>query len=105
MNDNVSYCGFDCGKCPVYQATISNNPEKIMEIMKVPVDKNLTIKEVGCEGCKSELRNHMCKTCYIRNCNEKRKIDSCAHCDSFPCEYISKNISKETMEYLKSIRK
>ena len=106
MNENIySYCGYDCKECPIYKATISNDIETLKRIYFIGPDKECSIETHGCKGCKSDLKNHMCDTCFIKNCNIEKKITNCAHCEEYPCGYLKNYISVQTRETLDKIHK
>lgn len=67
MENNISYCKFDCRQCSVYIATASDNIE---EKKKVAEKYNINLSEVNCLGCKSNKINQMCKECDIRKENK-----------------------------------
>ena len=106
MNEEkLSYCGYDCTECPIYKATINNDIEALKRIYFIGPDKECSIQTHGCKGCKSNLQNHMCNSCYIKKCNEEKKIINCAHCIEYPCTYLKNYISVKTRETLDSINK
>lgn len=102
---NLSYCGYTCEECPIYKATISNDIEALKRIYFIGPGKECSIETHGCKGCKSDLTNHMCDTCFIRKCNIDKKIINCAYCDSYPCDYLKAYISSKTRETLDNINK
>jgi len=63
VENKLSYCNFDCRKCSVYIATIS---EDIEGKKKVAIKYNIDLSEVNCLGCKSDKINNMCRNCDIR---------------------------------------
>ena len=101
---NIAFCGYDCSKCPVCLATISQDLQKLKEILKVS-DASKTVDDLGCMGCKLGLINHMCDSCIVKKCCKSKNIENCGECSEFPCEYASKYFSKETMDYLNNIHK
>lgn len=106
MEKNIlSYCGYDCKKCPVYQATEKNNLELLKAIVITPGISNLdqTIENLGCYGCcDKKTVNVMCESCPIRNCALDKEIINCGYCENFPCEKLS-HISDQTKELLTEI--
>jgi len=79
MNE-LSYCGFNCINCPYY-------------------------KDSKCYGCKSSSCHQICSTCNIKQCNLNKHINSCGECNEYPCKYIKKNLSKESLDNLDKIFK
>ncbi|GAB6189586.1 hypothetical protein JCM30566_13270 [Marinitoga arctica] len=70
MKNLYSYCGFDCSKCPVYVATINNDYNLKMELVKkYNTEENpLTIEDIKCLGCKNKkILFKYCYECKIRN--------------------------------------
>lgn len=102
--DKYSICGYDCKKCPIYVATISNNLDAIRKHLFLGPNVNVTLDEYGCFGCLSDKsKNMMCKSCMIRSCANENKLNSCSDCQKFPCAYLNV-ISPESMENLKKIK-
>ena len=60
-------------------------------------------KEYYCLGCVNSNSKHL-SFCEIKKCAESKKNASCAFCKSFPCSRLD-NISSETLEHLKELRK
>ncbi len=97
-----AYCGYDCKKCPVHQATINNDLEQLRKIL-FNNNSNETVETLGCKGCTENNNiNKMCASCQIRKCALDKKMISCGLCDNFPCDKLI-YISDETMENLKNI--
>jgi len=106
MNEHViTYCGYDCTNCPIYKATIEKDIEALKKIYFIGPGKECSIETHGCKGCKSDLQNHMCSVCYIKKCNLEKKIDNCAYCDEYPCQYLKNYISVPTRETLDKLNK
>jgi len=97
MNDIVpdkqtaAVCGLLCKACGIYIATQENNTEslsRIAERMQIPVE------EVRCMGCRSEVLSAHCKTCYFRECADKKGIAFCSECNDYPCAQLKDFQSK-----------
>lgn len=104
---SLSYCGYDCEKCPVYKATESKNLELLKAIVITPGISNLdqTIENLGCFGCcDKKTVNVMCEKCPIRICALNKNIINCGYCNNFPCEKLS-HISEQTKKLLMEINK
>ena len=99
--NNIACCGFDCDYCPICINTKENNLEELRKLNKATSGN---IQELGCLGCNSNLVNKMCNECFIKKCNIDKGIKNCSECNTFPCEYITKNISIRSMEKLKELR-
>ena len=100
----LSVCGYDCTKCPIYLATISRDLQKLKQILKKD-GEDITVESVGCLGCFSEKVNHMCDTCFMKNCTKKRGIDSCGKSNNYPCDYAKKYLSSESIANLDGIKR
>lgn len=103
-NNILSYCGYDCTKCPVYKATEKANLELLKQIVITPGEEvEQTIENLGCFGCCNKKSvNHLCDKCPIRLCALSNNLPNCGYCNNFPCEKLS-NISEQTKEILTQI--
>ena len=99
--NNWGCCGFDCDYCPICIKTKENDLEGLKALNKV---SSGTINELGCLGCNSNLVHKMCDSCYIKNCNKEKNINICSFCDEFPCEYLNKYITSNSIDNLKRIK-
>ena len=98
--EHMAYCGFDCGKCPMYRATVDNDAElKAALIEKYSTkEKRLTEADIVCYGCKEEKRyvHPFCEQCGIRVCAISRGCAyNCGECESYPCTEIINRIPAE----------
>jgi len=97
MTKMVAYCGLHCDECKAFKATQMRDYESKKQIAKHWSDQGeikFKPEDVDCLGCKSETISGFCrKLCSIRPCAEERKVETCAHCDDYPCgklkEYLS----------------
>jgi hypothetical protein len=65
-------------------------------------------EDINCEGCKSDVISGWCrKICKIRPCAEERKVETCAHCDDYPCGKLKEFLTDEPVATtnLENIRK
>ncbi len=76
MNSCISYCGFDCSLCPLYEREYPNS----------------------CPGCATS-QTQMCQTCDIKLCNQAKKITSCSLCVDYPCDKMNA-LSPKSIELL-----
>ncbi len=89
----MAYCGFDCGKCPIYIATAEDNDEmrqSLAEKLSTP-GKTLTKEDINCFGCKGEVRyiHPFCNVCAIRLCAISHGVSfNCGECEEYPCQEI-----------------
>lgn len=107
MNSNIipsaehpAYCGFDCGRCPVYRATTDNDVQLKRELIKKysTPERQLTEADISCLGCKAEKRylHAYCEECAIRLCAVQHEVSyNCGECESYPCSEIKKRIPAE----------
>lgn len=98
--EHMAFCGFDCGKCPIYRATADNDAELKQALIKKysTPERQLTEADIHCLGCKAEKRylHAYCDQCAIRVCAKRRDISyNCGECESYPCEEIIKRIPAE----------
>lgn len=67
---NLGFCGFDCSKCPTYQAWKNNDHELRQELVeKYSTKENpLKVDDFNCSGCSSpeEVLFIHCFKCEIR---------------------------------------
>ena len=84
-----AYCGLICSECGAYIAKQTDDDElrqKTAEAWTSP-DYPVSEEEINCDGCKSEdsvLFKH-CDMCEVRACAMERGVETCAHCDDYPC--------------------
>ncbi len=100
MSEQISYCGLDCGGCPIYLAARETDitiKEKmhyaIIADCKAYYGVEYNIKDINpCDGCKSQSGRLFfgCKECKIKKCAEAKRISSCAYCEDYPCDELNK---------------
>jgi len=93
MKEMIGYCGIDCSKCPGYLATLHDSDEERCEVAKTWSEMyglELLPQHINCTGCMGEKGPKIpyCSSCEIRRCAHDNKIDSCIHCDSYPCQLL-----------------
>lgn len=89
--ENISFCGINCEKCPVYVATIDGSLEKKQVVSREwgeLYDRTFSVDEMICYGCKSDIRFFLCSKCDIESCNRDKGIGACRSCATYPCERI-----------------
>ncbi|MBQ1685737.1 MAG: DUF3795 domain-containing protein [Clostridia bacterium] len=95
--EHMAYCGFDCGGCPMFRATVDDDAElraKLIEKYSTP-EKQLTADDVKCFGCKAAERyvHPYCNECAIRCCAVSHGIGfNCGECAEYPCGEIVRRI-------------
>lgn len=100
MSEMIAYCGLNCFRCSIYRVAREKDDSKTAETKAeiVQLIKSLYGQEykpediAGCDGCRAEggMRFPGCRTCEIRKCAEKTAVETCAHCDRYPCEKLGK---------------
>ncbi len=96
MPDLLAYCGLTCQTCPIYLATRQQNKDQqlrmrmeIIQLCKEQYGIQYTLKDItDCDGCRTEGGRLFvtCKTCVIRKCARKKKVENCAHCPDYACK-------------------
>jgi len=81
----LAYCGIYCEQC---SGKIARDEQSTKHLEHIPFPwAQIDLSERSCEGCKGEYC--VCNVkCNIKPCALSKGIDSCADCDSFPCEHI-----------------
>ncbi len=91
---NIAYCGINCESCKLYKATIRNDENLRREIANEwgqLYNKTLNLIDLKCLGCRSKIVYEACDKCDIKSCNQKRGIEKCNSCDTYPtCERIKR---------------
>ncbi len=84
QSNMLAYCGLYCEQCSFKRA---HDDEDAKHLQSLPYPASLKpLSEYGCDGCKGE--HCICTVCKIKPCILEKGLDSCAECDSFPCEII-----------------
>lgn len=108
MSEIIAYCGLDCSKCKAFQATQTKDAEekrKIAERWTEGMTTQFKAEDINCRGCKTDVISGWCrKICKIRPCADKRRVETCAHCEDYPCEKLKEFLSSEP-EATKNLRK
>ena len=100
MQKMIAYCGLDCAECRAFKATRAKDSERKALIAKQWME-GLTLEfkpdDIDCNGCKSDVLSGWCrKICKIRPCAEERRVETCAHCDAYPCRKLKAFLSKDS---------
>jgi len=96
-----SVCGYDCSDCIIAKATKNNDKKTIQNVFKINEDQ---VEEYQCLGCLSTKIGFSCKNCFIKDCALSKKRNSCSECETFPCEYLKENLSKNAIENLRNMK-
>lgn len=81
-----TYCGLNCGACPV---GIANEREDDNWIRKMAKDWGRNTEDLRCNGCKANVNATFCMDCQMRLCARNKGVEFCFECDNFPCEIIT----------------
>ena len=94
MDDRmIAYCGITCTECDAYKATQAEDMEALERMAKEAaeqLDTEMTVADAMCDGCHATTARQIgyCHVCAIRLCAVPRHIETCAHCDEYPCDRI-----------------
>jgi hypothetical protein len=85
----LAYCGNVCDECPRYLATKSGEEKALQETAVLwhrvgYRDRVVSSEEIACQGCTS---SNWCRY-EIAKCAEKKQVDNCGECESYPCPTI-----------------
>jgi hypothetical protein len=91
MSFVMGACGINCSECSTYKATKANDDayrEQTAQRMREQYKININKEDINCNGC-LEQGPHIgyCAVCKIRECVVQNKLDSCAHCNDYPCTH------------------
>lgn len=99
-----SFCGLYCGACETLRA---NMEDRIDELAR---QRERTVEDVTCFGCKTEINGSYCRRCVIKQCAKDKEIEFCSDCLEYPCQrlrdfcddkYPHHSIVTKNLEYLK----
>jgi len=88
----IAFCGIDCGECPAYKATQTDDSEKLAEVAKEWSSDELKLgpEDVLCDGCHSERVFNWAHNCTTRLCGLEKDVENCARCDEYLCDKLEK---------------
>lgn len=103
----LAYCCLKCDECPAYLAAKDDDQNAREELAKKwsTPEYPVTPEQIDCNGCKSEVGPHFkwCAECPIRKCASERGVESCAHCDEFPCDVVRQS-GEENLKRIEEFR-
>jgi hypothetical protein len=82
--EHCAICGLFCKACTVYIAT-KEAPDRLRMLAR---RFGVTPDEMKCDGCRSERRGSVCRTCEFTTCTQEKGIAFCHDCDAYPCEQL-----------------
>ena len=77
-------CGLFCKACTVYIAT-REDPERLKAIA---TRFGVSPDEMHCEGCRSNRRSIVCRSCEFTACAVEKGVAFCNACDTYPCDNL-----------------
>ncbi|TEU16114.1 MAG: DUF3795 domain-containing protein [Anaerolineales bacterium] len=95
MKRMFAYCGLVCSECPAYLATQAGDMAALEEVAarwSQEYGGSITAAYCLCDGCTSgseRLCGH-CGECEVRACAIARGVSTCAHCDDYGCQTITR---------------
>ena len=81
-----TYCGLNCGACPV---GLANDRGDTGRINAMAEEWGRLAEELVCGGCKTDKTAVFCTDCRMRLCAREKGLEFCVDCDDFPCSTIS----------------
>ena len=82
VRKEAAVCGLFCESCSIFIGT-QEDPERLENLAKT---FNAPVKEMACNGCRSDKRIGYCENCVMFKCAAEKGIDFCGACDDYPCE-------------------
>jgi len=95
----IGFCGVDCGKCPIFKATIDNDDALRIQCAKQFSQGRVLLRpeDIHCYGCHSDYRcTKICSLCEISRCAEMKDVLTCAECGNYPCSKIDLYVPQGT---------
>jgi hypothetical protein len=77
----AAVCGLYCEACSWLIST-NEDPERLK---RLSAQRNWSVEEGKCYGCRSEKRLAYCGKCRMSACAAERGIDFCSECEEYPC--------------------
>ena len=81
-----TYCGLNCGACPVGRANEMNDTEAIKGFAE---EWGIAVEDLKCTGCKTEISAKLCTSCKMRQCAREKDLEFCYQCTDYLCEAIT----------------
>lgn len=94
MSQMIALCGLNCTQCPMYLATQNDDDDaraKAADMLEQTYGLKFKPEEINCDGCHTKGGRLLgyCKNCKIRECGLDKGFNTCADCESQPCENLS----------------
>ena len=86
-------CGMYCGVCRMFEATQREDRLMLQRLAKIYARRFPELSaddadELQCDGCLATRKSVFCRDCKIRDCTQKKDLNGCHECSSFPCSII-----------------
>lgn len=94
MDSIVAYCGLLCSDCSAYKATQAKDQAALEAVAAEWRQEynapDITVASVMCDGCPGTegLKCGHWSECDIRACAMAAGVETCAACESYPCERL-----------------
>lgn len=83
----VAPCGIDCFNCELFEDNVTKEMQARISSMTKKPEEEITCK--GCvDGNQCLLLDFQGKKCKTLECVNKKGVDYCFNCDTFPCENL-----------------
>lgn len=113
MKQMIAYCGLVCTECPAFKATQGDNDEERKKVADLwtSEDYPITPNDINCDGCKTTGKRiiKFCNICEVRKCAQANNVETCAHCEGYPCVVLQRRFemigSVEAKKVLERIRR
>ena len=81
-----TYCGLNCGACPV---GLANELNYEAGLRKMADEWGVKREDVSCSGCKTDTIAPFCARCEMRVCAREKGFEFCYQCEEYPCDAIT----------------
>ena len=94
MNDRmIAYCGITCSECDAYTTTQAGDMAALAALAakwSKEFGQEMEAADVMCDGCLATTGRQIgyCHGCAIRQCAVPKKVETCAHCESYACDKV-----------------
>ena len=92
MDPILSRCGYRCDLCLAYRPNIEKDPsnqQKLSDGWYKYFGFRIAPEKIMCDGCLAEGSRTIDENCPVRPCAKQKRLDTCAECDQYACEYIT----------------
>lgn len=87
MEEMIGFCGYNCHLCAARSDDAAVRQRLVDGWRRIFGHERYTADNVRCDGCRNDGRIAD-TSCEARPCARGRGIESCAHCDEFPCAKV-----------------